>query len=101
MEIAHTVYGDDQLERAQERLRYRVLEYVYIQTGERCERAVSLEQMVTQLGLSAKMAAQAVQYLVSRCMLRDRPAHRHEVCITPDGLDYIQTGAGMRRTVRD
>lgn len=85
---------------AQERLRYQILEYVYLQAGDDCERRVGLEQLAEEAQLSPIKTAQAVQYLVERGFLDDSPPGPLRVCLTAEGLAYIRKDAGMRRSVR-
>ena len=84
-----------------ERLRYRILEHVYLRAGENCGHPVDVAELTRALGAPELATAEAIRALLTRYgFLRDPTGSNRTVCITEEGLRYIRSEAGMRRTVR-
>lgn len=83
-----------------EQRRYALLERLYLLTGDDCSTAISDWQMETELGVPREEAASLTNDLVqSKYMAFMGEGQR--VCITEKGIEYLQTGAWRRRSIRE
>ncbi len=83
-----------------EQRRYALLEQLYLLTGENCERAVSPEQIETELDTAAAIPAPLIEDLVRLGYVRPRGTGK-EICLAEKGVKYLQRDAWRRRSVRD
>ncbi len=90
----------DEEREAQERQRYELLERIYLLTGADCETGVYPWQMEEELGPGAAAAESVWEDLIRLGYLK-REALDGPVCITPEGVEYLQTRAWRRRSIRD
>ena len=83
-----------------ERHRYDYLEKLYLLTGPHCEAVVDPRDVEEQLGLTMEEAAPVTDDLVrlGYLVLRE-PDHR--ICISSRGVEYLQTDAWRRRSIRE
>jgi hypothetical protein len=84
----------------QERLRYEVLERLYLLAGS-CPGYIAAESdLETQLSFSLDGLATVVADL-ERLGYLTRSDDGTQLCITDHGLDYLRRGAWRRRSIRD
>jgi hypothetical protein len=87
-------------EEARERERYVLLEQLYLLTGTDCETTVDPEELRAELGPSPVEDPRVIDDLVRLGYARTIGADGR-ICLTLDGLEYLQQGAWRRRSVRD
>ncbi|HEV2132073.1 MAG TPA: hypothetical protein VGR27_13255 [Longimicrobiaceae bacterium] len=83
-----------------EQRRYAFLEQLYLLTGENCEHAVSLGEVEAQLAISAAVRLPELEDLVRLGYVQDAGAGG-KICITQKGIEYLQSDAWRRRSIRD
>lgn len=83
-----------------EQLRYRVLAWVYEQTGTNCELPVTGTQIGAALGLPYEELYRVIHFLEDRGYLSYRGAGPR-VCITEKGISYLEIDARKRRSIRN
>jgi hypothetical protein len=83
----------------EEQLRYRVLHEIYRRAGHDCARTVTGTEIGAALDLRYEDLFRAIYFLSSHEYVQSQEAGPR-VCITRSGIEYIETGAGRRRTVR-
>lgn len=84
----------------EERERYRVLAWIYQVVGEDCDTTAQAEEVADDLALPREDVVRAVAHLARQGYLQ-RPGAGSRVCLTEQGLEYLQRGAWRRRSVRD
>ena len=83
----------------EERLRYKVLSTVYDRAGASCERTVTGTEIGSILDLRYEDMFRVIHFLESHGYLKYLDAGPR-VCLTPNGLRYIEELAGRRRSIR-
>lgn len=83
----------------EERVRYQVLRFVRDRVGFDCEASLTSTQIGVALALHEDETLQTVKWLHDHGYLRQVGA-RPSVCITPLGIDYLDSVAGRRRSLR-
>ncbi len=82
-----------------ERHRYGYLEKLYLLTGPDCQAVVHPREIEDQLGLAGDEAAPVTEDLVRLgYLLLGEPEDR--ICISRKGIEYLQTHAWRRRSIR-
>jgi hypothetical protein len=93
----HTRPGAD--EERREHIRYDFLERVYLLVGANCDAGVSREEIEEQFGHIGTDPLMLVSELASLGYLR-LTEHPQVVCLTRQGIEYLQRDAWRRRTIR-
>jgi hypothetical protein len=83
----------------EERLRYEVLRFVYDHAGASCMHEVTGSQIGAALQLNYEELYRIVHFLENRGYLRYLGAGPR-VCLSDDGIRYLEELAVRRRTVR-
>jgi DNA-binding IclR family transcriptional regulator len=89
-----------QQEWREEQLRYAVLKYVYERAGQHCEVVVKGSEIGAALDLRYENLFRITHFLERRgylAYLGEGP----RVCITFQGIEYMEVLAGRRRSIRD
>lgn len=82
-----------------ERLRYHVLRFVRDRVAFDCEASLTSTQIGEALALREEETLRTMKWLHEHGYLREVGA-RPSVCITPLGLEYLDTVAARRRSLR-
>ncbi len=83
-----------------EQRRYTLLEQLYLLTGENCEHAVSPEELERELDTAAAIPVPLIEDLV-RLGYVQYSGTGSKICITANGIKYLQRDAWRRRSIRD
>lgn len=83
-----------------ERQRYLVLDWVYANTGPSCDRRVNASVAAEETRLGPEEVFRSIEYLADRGYVR-YVGPGPQVCITREGLEYLQRRAWRRRSIRD
>jgi hypothetical protein len=84
---------------SEERLRYRILRAVYEQSGSDPARSTTATEIGTLLSMGYEELFRTFSFLVDHDYLLP-VGEGPRVCITPEGIRYIEEAAGRRMTVR-
>lgn len=90
----------DQDAERRERMRYRVLEYLYLLAGENCASVIHDSQIEQELGIPLT-EVEAVASDLERLGFLQRFAEGTRLGITETGADYLSRGAWRRRSIRN
>ena len=92
--------GRDALQERREQVRYQILKGVYERGWTARDRPVPALDIGLTMGLSREELFRTVLDLTHRSFLKFCGAGP-QVCITDEGVSYIEAGARRRRSVRD
>ena len=84
----------------EERFRYRVLRLVYEHAAGSPALIVSGVRIEQELRLSGEELSRAISFLEHEGYLISAGDRERRLCITGGGIDYIERGAGRRRSIR-
>lgn len=82
-----------------ERLRYQVLRYVYDRLGPDCVATLTGPEISAALALTDDDVLRVVGWLTDRGYIRHFGA-RPSICLTEQGIDYLESSARRRHSLR-
>ena len=85
----------------EERFRYRVLRLVYEHAAGSPALIVSGVRIAEELRPSDEELSRAIHFLEQGGYLIAAGERERRLCITGGGIEYIEKGAGRRRSIRD
>jgi|GEM_PF-1757522 len=84
---------------SEERLRYKILRAVYEHVGSDTRKSTTATEVGTDLAMGYEELFRTFSFLVNHHFLHC-VGEGPRVCITPEGIRYIEEAAGRRMTVR-